>query len=275
MKQYLEILKEVRENGELRKTDPQGVGSLALFVRHMRFNLQEGFPIVTTKKVGFKTVLGELLWYLTGESRIDFLQRNGIHIWDQWAAKEVAEMYGLKEGDVGRLYGPQWVKWLCRDGSKINQIQELVDGLRENAEGSRRHKVTAWNPEDVKKVFIAPCHGDFKCFALGGKLSLHMTQRSADMFIGVPFNITCYALLLHMLAQVTGLVPWELIITTEDTHLYLNHLEQTDLQLSRDLKPLPTLVMNPNIQDIFKFGFDDFSLKGYEHHPFIKAPAAL
>lgn len=270
MRQYLDLLDEVLKKGKLKKTDPQGVGNLALFVRTMRFDLAEGFPLMTTKKINFHYVIGELLWFLRGDSRIDFLRENKIPIWDLWATKECCERYDLPEGDLGRIYGPQWIHWLCRDGSEINQIARLVDGLK-NDPDSRRHKVVAYNPEDIDKVFVAPCHGDFKCFVADGVLDLHLCQRSADVVIGVPFNIASYAALLMMLAQVTGLKAGELVITTQDTHVYLDQIDAAKIQLTREPRSLPSLKLNPDIKNIFDFRFDDFELSGYVPDAFIKA----
>ena len=271
MRQYLELVNDVLKNGRLRKTDAQGIGNIAVFVRTMRFDLSEGFPLMTTKKINFKYVLGELLWFLRGDSRVDFLHENNIPIWDTWATKECCDLYGLEEGDCGRIYGPQWIHWLCRDGKEINQIQRLVNGLINNPD-SKRHKVVAYNPEDIDSVFVAPCHGDFKCFVADGVLDLHLCQRSADVPIGVPFNIPSYAMLLMMLAQVTGLKAGELIVTTQDTHIYLNQIEPMKIQMEREPKKLPALKLNPDIKNIFEFGLDDFELEGYNPDPFIKIP---
>lgn len=275
MKKYLDVLADVLQNGVLRKSDPQGVGSIAVFVREMRFAMSDGFPLVTTKKVNFRYVLGELLWFLRGDRRVDFLKENKIPIWDPWAKKEVCERYSLEEGDLGPIYGPQWIHWKKRDGGEINQIANLVRSLKDNPDSCRRHVVTAWNPEDVDSVAVAPCHYLFKCFVADGILSIHLTQRSADFFIGVPYNIASYATLLTMLAQVTGLRAGELVITTEDTHVYLNTISQAKLQLSREPRPLPRLTINPDVKDIFKFTFEDFEIAGYDPHPFISAEVAV
>jgi len=280
MRQYLDLLQDVLDNGIIRKEDVQGVGNKVVFARTMRFNLADGFPLMTTKKVNYQYVLTELLWFLTGESYPNYLEDHNNPIWRPWYSKEafekynLCEEYGLKEGDLGRIYGPQWVRWLCRDGKEINQIQKLIDGLKNNP-NSKRHKVIAWNPEDVDKVFVAPCHGDFKCCVLDGVLHLHMNQRSADVVIGIPYNIASYATLLLMLAQVTGLKPGELSITTEDTHIYLDNIEAAKKQLERSPLSLPTLKLNPNVEDIFKFEPGDFELIGYNHHSFIQAPVAV
>lgn len=273
MRQYLDILADVLVNGN-KKTDPQGVGNVALFVREMRFKMSDGFPLVTTKKVNFRYVLGELLWFLRGDRRIDFLRENKIPIWDPWSSREVCDQYGLEEGDLGPIYGPQWVHWRKRDGGEINQIERLVEDLKRNPD-SRRHVVTAWNPEDIDSVAVAPCHYIFKCFVANGVLSLHLNQRSADFFIGVPYNIASYSLLLLMLAQVAGLKAGEFILTTEDTHVYLNHVDAARIQIRRDPRPLPQLWINPEVKDIFKFSFKDFRLENYDPHPFIKAEVGV
>jgi len=271
--QYLDLLEDVLTNGK-KKSDPQGVGNLAVFCREMRFRPAEEFPLFTTKRLPFRHILGELLWFLSGSSRWDFLHEHGITIWDEWGAKEVAELYGLEEGDLGRIYGPQWIHWKKRDGGEINQIANLVDSLIINPD-SRRHKVTAWNPEDVDSVAVAPCHGDFKCFVAGGELSLHLNQRSNDIFLGTPFNVACYSLLLMMLAHITGQRCGEFIHTLEDTHLYLNHIEQAKLQLTRKPKPLPDVFINKNVDGIFEFGFDDFTVLNYDSYPNIPAKVGV
>lgn len=271
--QYLDLLEDVLTRGK-KKTDPQGVGNIAVFCREMRFRPEEQFPLFTTKKLPFRHIVGELLWFLSGSSRWDFLHEHGITIWDEWGKKEVADLYGLEEGDLGRIYGPQWIHWQARDGREINQIANLVSGLRTNPD-SRRHKVIAWNPEDVDSVAVAPCHGDFKCFAADGELSLHLNQRSNDLFLGTPFNVACYSLILMMLAQVTGLRCGEFVHTLEDTHIYLNHIEQVKLQLTRQPRPLPKVVLNQAVSDIFKFDFSDFKLEGYDPYPKISAEVGI
>ncbi|MGC9610697.1 MAG: thymidylate synthase [Minisyncoccia bacterium] len=272
MKQYLDLMEHVLVNGKQKK-DPQGVGNLAVFFYAMHFWPAKEFPLITTKKINLRYVVGELLWFLRGDTRIDFLKENKIPIWDPWATKEVCEKYGLKEGDVGRIYPAQWIHWGKRDGGEINQIAELVRDLKENPD-SRRHMVTSWNPEDLN-VPVAPCHGIFKCFVAEGELSLCLIQRSADVFIGVPFNIASYSLLLLMLAQVTGLKPGEFIHVLLDTHIYLDHIDQVKLQLSRDCRPLPHIFLNPSVNDIFGFNFDDFKLEGYNPHPYIRAEVGV
>ncbi len=278
--QYLAILAEVLEKADRKaaegkwRTDPQGVGSVAVFCREMRFRPAEEFPLLTTKKVPLRFVAGELLWFLAGSTQVAFLHELNITIWDEWATPEMAKQYGLPEGDVGPIYGAQWVRWKRRGGGEINQIAKLVRDLKMNPD-SRRLKVIAWNPEDVDSVPVAPCHGDFKCFVEDGELSLHMTQRSADMFLGVPFNIASYSLLLMMLAQVTGLRCGEFIHTLEDTHLYRNHVEQARVQLARKPRVLPRVSLNPEVKDIFGFSVGDFKAEGYDPHPFISAPVGI
>ncbi|MDP2946341.1 MAG: thymidylate synthase [bacterium] len=276
MKQYLDLLRYVLANGKHRLVDAQGVGNIAVLGYQMRFSLADGngFPLLTTKRIPFRFVVGELIWFLRGERRVDFLRKNNITIWDPWATKEACERYGLEEGDLGRIYGPQWIHWLKRDGGEINQIANLVESLKKDP-NSKRHMVTAWNPEDVDGVFVAPCHGIFKCFVVDGVLSLHLFQRSADVFIGVPFNIASYSLLLLMLAQVTGLKTGEFVHTTSDTHIYLNHVDQVKLQLSREPRPLPRIRLNAEVKDIFKFTFDDFRLEDYDPYPHISAPVGI
>jgi thymidylate synthase len=274
MRQYLELLDDVLTNGQ-HKSDPQGVGSRAVFCREMRFDLSTGFlPIVTTKKVNFKYVLGELLWFLRGDDNWDFLHEHGIPIWDPWGEAREANKYGLDEGHFGRIYGPQWIHWRTTTGGEINQIQRLVDGLKANPDW-RRHKVIAWNPEDIDSVTVAPCHGDFKCFVADGVISLNLVQRSGDVFIGIPYNITSYSLLLLMLAQVTGLRPGEFVHYIQDAHIYDNHVEQARLQLSREPRPLPRVKINPEVTNIFEFTFNDFELEAYDPHPFIGAPVGV
>jgi len=271
--QYLDLLEDVLTNGK-PKSNLQGIGDIAVFCRQMRFRPAQEFPLLTTKKLPFRWIVGELLWFLSGSSRWDFLHQHKIDIWDEWGREEVASIYGLKEGDLGRIYGPQWIHWLKRDGGEINQIARLVEELKTYPD-SRRLKVTAWNPEDVDLVAVAPCHGDFKCFVTEGELSLNMVQRSCDVFLGVPFNIACYSLLLMMLAQVTGLRCGEFVHSLQDTHLYLNHIEQAKLQLQRKPRPLPFVVLNPFVRDIFGFDFPDFVLEGYDPYPNIKADVGI
>jgi thymidylate synthase len=271
--QYLDLLKNVLDNGQ-GKSDPHGVGSIAVCGSMSRYNLDDGFPLLTTKKLSFKFIVHELLWFLSGESRTDYLKANGVTIWDEWATKENAAKYGLEEGDLGPIYGPQWRHWKTTTGGEIDQIQRLIDGLKEHPDW-RRHMVTAWNPEFVDSVFVAPCHGIFKCFAVNGELSLHMFQRSADVFLGVPYNIASYSLLLMMIAQVTGMKAKEFVHTTSDTHIYNNHFEQAREQLTRQPLPFPRVTLNPDIKNIFDFKFEDFTLHDYQAHGSIKAPIAI
>lgn len=273
MKQYLNLLEDVLENGQGKK-DPQGVGSVAVCGRQMRFDLSQGFPLLTTKKLSFKFIAHELLWFLRGDSDISYLKEHGVTIWDEWATKEACAKYGREEGDLGPIYGPQWRHWKKRDGGEIDQIENLIKGLKENPDW-RRHMVTAWNPEDVDNVFVAPCHGIFKCFAVNGELSLHLFQRSADIFLGVPYNIASYSLLLMMIAQVTGMKAKELIVTTSDTHLYYNHFEQAKEQLGRKPGTLPKLTLNPEVKNIFDFKFEDFILTDYHPQAAIKGEVAI
>lgn len=274
MRQYLDLLKDVLDNGQ-GKSDPHGVGSIAVCGRTMRFDLSKGeFPMLTTKKLHFKSIAIELLWFLRGETSIQFMKDNKVSIWDEWATPEISQKMGLPVGDVGRIYGAQWRHWKKTDGGEIDQIKNLIDGLKEHPDW-RRHMVTAWNPEDVDKVFVAPCHGIFKCFAVNGELSLHLFQRSADVFLGVPYNIASYSLLLLMIAQVTGMKPKEFIHTMSDVHIYNNHFEQAREQLQRIPKKLPKLIINPEIKDIFDFKYEDFTLVDYEADPNIKAEVAI
>ncbi len=274
MQTYLKVLEDVLLHGK-HKSDPQGVGSRAVFCREMRFDLSSGFlPMVTTKKVNFKYVLGELLWFLRGEDNLEFLHEHGIPIWDPWAKAEIANRYGLEEGVLGRIYGPQWIHWRTTHGGEINQIERLVRGLIANPDW-RRHKVVAWNPDEIDDVAVAPCHGDFKCFVADGVLSLNLWQRSADIFIGIPYNITSYSLLLLMLCQVTGLKPGEFVHYMVDVHLYDNHVDQARIQLEREPRSLPTLRINPEVKDIFGFTFSDFQLEGYDPYPYIGAEVGV
>lgn len=273
MRQYLDLLEDVLKNGQ-GKTDPHGVGSIAVCGRQMRFDLTKGLPFLTTKKLSFKFIAHELLWFLKGDSRVDYLHEHGVTIWDEWATEEIAGKYGLKEGDLGKIYGPQWRHWKTTDGREIDQIQDLIDSLKTHPDW-RRHMVTAWNPEDVDKVFVAPCHGIFKCFAVNGELSLHLFQRSGDVFLGIPYNIASYSLLLLMIAQVTDMKAKEFIHTISDAHIYNNHIEQVKIQLGRKPKSLPTLKINPKVKNIFDFKFEDFTLEGYDPHPNIKADVAI
>lgn len=264
MKQYLDLLREIKENGTV-KTDRTGVGTKSIFGHQMRFNLQDGFPLLTTKKVFLKGIIYELLWFLKGDTNIKFLTDNGVHIWDEWADSN---------GDLGYVYGKQWRSWETTDGRVIDQISQVVD-LIKNHPDSRRILVTAWNPAEIDKMALPPCHCLFQFYVADGKLSCQLYQRSADTFLGVPFNIASYALLTMMLAQVCGLQPGEFIHTTGDTHIYLNHMEQVDLQLSREPRPLPKMIINPDVKSIFDFKYEDFTLVDYDPYPAIKAPVAV
>ena len=264
MKQYLDLLREIRDNG-VTKTDRTGVGTKSIFGHQMRFNLQDGFPLLTTKKVFLKGIIYELLWFLKGDTNIKFLTDHNVHIWDEWADEN---------GDLGYVYGKQWRSWEATDGRVIDQISQVVD-LIKNHPDSRRILVTAWNPAEIDKMALPPCHCLFQFYVADGKLSCQLYQRSADTFLGVPFNIASYALLTMMLAQVCGLEPGEFIHTTGDTHIYLNHLEQVNEQLSREPRPLPKMIINPDVKSIFDFKYEDFKLEGYNPYPAIKAPVAV
>ena len=264
MKQYLELLREIRDNG-VTKTDRTGVGTKSIFGHQMRFNLQDGFPLLTTKKVFLKGIIYELLWFLKGDTNIKFLTDHNVHIWDEWADEN---------GDLGYVYGKQWRSWETTDGRVIDQISQVVD-LIKNHPDSRRILVTAWNPAEIDKMALPPCHCLFQFYVADGKLSCQLYQRSADTFLGVPFNIASYALLTMMLAQVCGLEPGEFIHTTGDTHIYLNHLEQVNEQLSREPRPLPKMIITPDVKSIFDFKYEDFKLEGYDPYPAIKAPVAV
>jgi thymidylate synthase len=264
MKQYLDLMRRVRTQG-VRKTDRTGTGTLSVFGHQMRFDLADGFPLVTTKKVHLKSIIHELIWFLAGDTNTKYLNANGVSIWDAWADEN---------GDLGPVYGQQWRSWAAPDSRSIDQIQEVVETLKTNPD-SRRMIVTAWNPADIPDMALAPCHCLFQFYVADGRLSCQLYQRSADVFLGVPFNIASYALLTMMLAQVTGLRPGEFIHTFGDAHLYLNHLEQADLQLNRTPRPLPRMEINPTVRSIFDFKFEDFSLSGYDPHPHIKAEVAV
>jgi len=257
-------MRRVRTEG-VRKTDRTGTGTLSIFGHQMRFDLARGFPLVTTKKLHLKSIIHELIWFLRGDTNIAYLKANGVSIWDEWADEN---------GDLGPVYGKQWRSWATPDGRTIDQIAEAVEALRTNPD-SRRIIVTAWNPADIPDMALAPCHCLFQFYVAEGRLSCQLYQRSADVFLGVPFNIASYALLTMMMAQVTGLQPGEFIHTFGDAHLYLNHLEQADLQLTRRPRPLPTMRLNPEVRDIFAFRYEDFELTGYDPHPHIKAPVAV
>jgi thymidylate synthase len=264
MKQYLDLMQHILDNG-VKKEDRTGTGTLSVFGYQMRFNLAEGFPLVTTKKVHLRSIIHELLWFLKGDTNIAYLKENGVSIWDEWADAN---------GDLGPVYGSQWRSWPTPDGGHIDQITQVVNQLKHNPD-SRRIIVSAWNVAEINNMKLPPCHAFYQFYVAEGKLSCQLYQRSADVFLGVPFNIASYALLVLMMAQVTGLQPGEFIWTGGDTHLYLNHLEQAQLQLTREPHQLPTMQLNPDVKDIFNFKFEDFKLENYVSHPGIKAPVAV
>ena len=265
MQQYLDLLRHVRDHGT-RKSDRTGTGTVSVFGYQMRFDLSQGFPCLTTKKLHFRSIIHELLWFLRGDTNIKYLNDNGVTIWDEWADPAT--------GDLGHVYGYQWRSWPTPSGEHIDQIAQVVDSLRHNPD-SRRHIVSAWNVADIPTMALPPCHALFQFYVADGRLSCQLYQRSADLFLGVPFNIASYALLTLMMAQVTGLEPGEFIHTLGDAHIYLNHLEQVEIQLSRTPRPLPTMRINPAVRDIFGFSYEDFSLEGYDPWPSIKAPIAV
>jgi thymidylate synthase len=264
MRQYHQLLQLVLENGKF-KADRTGTGTYAVFGAQARFPLQQGFPVLTTKKLHLKSIIYELLWFLRGDTNVKYLNDHGVTIWDEWADDE---------GNLGRVYGAQWTDWRTADGRSINQIDQVIAQIRQNP-GSRRHIVSAWNVGEIEQMALPPCHALFQFFVLDGELSCQLYQRSADLFLGVPFNIASYALLTLMVAQVCDLKPGTFVHTFGDLHLYSNHLDQAKLQLSRDPKPLPRMVLNPSVKDIHQFKFEDFELIGYEPHPGIKAPIAV
>ncbi len=264
MNAYLDLLRDVRANGVF-KSDRTGTGTHSVFGRQIRFNLAAGFPLVTTKKVHTRSILHELLWFLKGETNTAYLRDNKVSIWDEWADAD---------GNLGPVYGKQWRSWAAPDGRTIDQIAEVVAEIRRNPD-SRRLIVSAWNPADIPKMALAPCHTLFQFYVLNGKLSCQLYQRSADIFLGVPFNIASYALLTLMVAQVTGLQPGDFVHTFGDLHLYSNHVEQADLQLTRAPFPLPVMKLNPAVTDLFAFRYEDFTLEGYQCHPAISAPVAV
>jgi thymidylate synthase len=264
MKTYLDLLRHVRAHGT-RKDDRTGTGTLSVFGAQMRFDLAKGFPLVTTKKIHLKSVIYELLWFLQGSTNARWLQERGVTIWDEWADAQ---------GELGPIYGYQWRSWPAPDGRHIDQVSEVLRQIRANPD-SRRLIVSAWNVADIPRMALAPCHAMFQFYVADGKLSCQMYQRSADMFLGVPFNIASYALLSMMVAQVTGLAPGEFVHTLGDAHLYLNHLEQADEQLSRAPRALPVMKLNPDVRDLFAFRYEDFTLEGYDPHPAIRAPIAV
>jgi len=261
---YLELLQEVLDHGA-RKSDRTGTGTLSVFARQLRFDLRESFPLLTTKKLHVKSIIYELLWFLRGDTNVRWLQQRGVTIWDEWADER---------GELGPVYGYQWRHWRTPEGREIDQITQVVNNLRARPD-SRRHIVSAWNPADVDKMALPPCHALFQFYVAEGRLSCQMYQRSADLFLGVPFNIASYSLLTLMVAQVTDLKPGEFILTLGDAHLYLNHLEQTREQLGRSPRPFPRLRINPARRELLDFQYEDFTLEGYEPHPAIKAPIAV
>jgi len=263
-RQYLDLLAEVLEAGA-RKSDRTGTGTLSVFGRQLRFELDGSFPLLTSKKLHLKSIILELLWFLRGDTNVRWLQERGVTIWDEWADAQ---------GELGPVYGYQWRHWRVPGGGEIDQIRQVVASLRAKPD-SRRHIVTAWNPADVERMALPPCHALFQFYVAGGRLSCQMYQRSADLFLGVPFNIASYALLTLMVAQVTGLKPAEFVLTLGDAHLYLNHLEQAREQIGRAPRPFPRLRLNPAVTDLFAFVYEDFALEGYEPHPAIKAPIAV
>ena len=264
MQQYQQLLRHILDNGT-RKEDRTGTGTLSVFGYQMRFNLAAGFPLVTTKKVHLKSIIHELLWFLKGETNIKYLKENGVSIWDEWADEN---------GELGRVYGAQWRDWRGADGARVDQIDNLIEQIKSNPQ-SRRLIVSAWNVAEINNMKLPPCHSFFQFYVADNKLSCQLYQRSADVFLGVPFNIASYALLTQMMAQVCDLELGEFIWTGGDTHLYLNHLEQADLQLTREPRPLPRMVLNPEVKSIFDFKFEDFKLEDYLPHPAIKAPVAV
>lgn len=264
MQAYLDLMRHVREQG-VYKSDRTGTGTYSVFGYQMRFDLQAGFPLVTTKKLHLRSIIHELLWFLKGDTNIAYLKENGVSIWDEWADEQ---------GDLGPVYGYQWRSWPGPQGESIDQISQLVEQIKTNPD-SRRLIVSAWNPALVEAMALPPCHCLFQFYVAEGRLSCQLYQRSADIFLGVPFNIASYALLTHLLAQVCDLEVGDFIHTLGDAHLYSNHLEQADLQLTREPLPLPRLTLNPNIKDLFAFTFDDIQIEGYEHHSLIKAPVAV
>jgi thymidylate synthase len=264
MKQYHDLMNHILEHG-VTKTDRTGTGTISVFGYQMRFNLQEGFPLLTTKKVHVRSIFHELLWFLKGETNISYLKENGVSIWDEWADDK---------GELGPVYGYQWRSWPTPEGGHIDQISNVIEQIKKNPD-SRRLIVSAWNVADVDKMKLPPCHAFFQFYVAEGKLSCQLYQRSADVFLGVPFNIASYALLTMMVAQVCDLEPGDFVHTLGDAHLYSNHIEQTKLQLSRDFRPLPQLVINPNVKSIFDFKYEDFEIKNYDPHPHIKADVAV
>ena len=264
MQQYLQLLQHILDNG-VSKTDRTGTGTISTFGYQMRFDLNKGFPLVTTKKVHLKSIVYELLWFLKGDTNIQYLKENGVRIWDEWADAN---------GDLGPVYGKQWRSWACNNGKEIDQISEVIEQIKTNPD-SRRLIVSAWNVADLPEMALMPCHNMFQFYVAKGRLSCQLYQRSADVFLGVPFNIASYALLTMMIAQVCGLQPGEFVHTFGDVHIYSNHLEQVKLQLSREPYPLPQMRLNPDVKNIFDFTYEDFTLTNYQSHPAIKAAVAV
>jgi thymidylate synthase len=264
MQQYLDLMRQVRDHGA-RKDDRTGTGTLSVFGHQMRFDLARGFPVLTTKKLHLRSIIHELLWFLKGDTNVKYLRDNGVTIWDEWADAE---------GNLGPVYGAQWRSWPARDGSTIDQIADVIARIRKNPD-SRRLIVTAWNPADVDRMALPPCHCLFQFYVSNGKLSCQLYQRSADIFIGVPFNIASYALLTHMIAHVTGLKAGDFVHTLGDAHLYLNHLDQVNEQLKREPLPLPRLVIKRDVKEVDAFRYEDFEIVGYQSHPHIAAPVAV
>jgi len=264
MRQYHELLRQVLEQGRF-KPDRTGTGTYSLFGAQTRFRLSEGFPLVTTKKIHTKSIFYELLWFLRGDTNVRWLQEHGVSIWDEWARPD---------GSLGRVYGAQWRDWRGADGRRVDQIEWVVNEIRKNPD-SRRLLVSAWNPAEIGEMALPPCHTAFQFYVSEGELSCQLYQRSADLFLGVPFNIASYALLTHMVAQVTGLVPGDFIHTLGDVHVYANHVEQARLQLTRSPRPLPRLLLNPSRRELFEFVYEDFTLEGYDPYPAIKAEVAV
>ena len=264
MQQYLDLMRKIRDEG-VTKTDRTGTGTRSIFGHQMRFDLSQGFPLVTTKKLHLKSIVHELLWFLAGDTNIKYLKDNGVSIWDEWADEN---------GDLGPVYGHQWRSWPKPDGGTIDQIAWVEAEIRRNPD-SRRLMVSAWNPADIPRMKLPPCHALFQFYVADGRLSCQLYQRSADVFLGVPFNIASYALLTMMMAQVTGLEAGDFVHSFGDAHLYLNHLDQVETQLSRETRPLPTMTIDPSVRSIFDFRFEHFDLSGYDPHPHIKAPVAV
>lgn len=264
MKQYLDLLQHILDHG-IKKQDRTGTGTISTFGYQMRFNLQEGFPLVTTKKVHLKSIIYELLWFLNGDTNVKYLQDHGVRIWNEWADAN---------GNLGPVYGYQWRHWRTPDGKEADQIANLIEGLKKNPD-SRRHIVSAWNPADVDDMALPPCHTMFQFYVANGRLSCQLYQRSGDTFLGIPFNIASYALLTMMVAQVCGFQLGDFVHTIGDAHIYLNHIEQVKLQLSRNPYPLPTMKINPDVKDIFSFKYEDFTLENYQCHPTIKGEISV